>query len=623
MSLRREAFLLSLIVLLALGSLALFSAQDRRDPNDHDNYYADEILPALTDYADPEHSGGRSAVLAREFLERGSYPPLARVSLLATLGELGVSRAVFRGANLPFLLLLVLGTWLLGRQLGGARVGLLAALLVVGIPSMLNHSRKFAPPWHAAALTPLTWALLLLAARLKGRGAWGAAVAAGFLQGARAYTHPIVYPDIAVSSLAVLAWSGTRYWRAREPAALKSVLRVAAAGGLALLLSSHVLGWELLGSEPNYSFNKYQASRAHIVGGGIDAAALLSAAMLYLREWFTMHLLPTGFILALVGGLACLYRAARGPHNEGWELACVLTAALVIQAPLALLTVSRGTFTADWMVLEPTACVLAAWGVLGAVRRSAPWARLWAYSAGGHSVLVLLVPLLLGAVLPSPFENPDLWTDGPGRFLARSSSGRVWNTHIVPIKEAGALRKISRDLQMGADNEPARVVDLTLRSADLDDRCAPQMAANSNWVWGAPNGQDLAGRRWSPWPSVFEKSAPLAPAFANEGSLKTPNWRTTPAHGDPVLHWLSTSRAAVVLRLWVELDEITRKDWSACVVGSPSPEVLQSANSSLSPLLPDYRWSAPYLDLGNELVGMEDGRFRDPVYMSRAFLLTP
>ena len=80
MSPRREAFLLALIALVALGSLALFSAQDRRDPNDHDSYSADEILPALTDYADPEHSGGRSAVLAREFLERGSYPPLARAS---------------------------------------------------------------------------------------------------------------------------------------------------------------------------------------------------------------------------------------------------------------------------------------------------------------------------------------------------------------------------------------------------------------------------------------------------------------------------------------------------------------------------------------------------------------
>ena len=78
-----------------------------------------------------------------------------------------------------------------------------------------------------------------------------------------------------------------------------------------------------------------------------------------------------------------------------------------------------------------------------------------------------------------------------------------------------------------------------------------------------------------------------------------------------------------MLRLWVELDEVTRKDWSTCVVGSPSPEVLRSASSLLSPLLPDYRWSPPHLDLGNELVGMEDGRFRDPGYMSWAFLLTP
>ena len=623
MELRR----LALVLCLGAASFLLFVALDRRDPNDHDSYYADPVIRSLEDAsmlgAGAGAGGDLGPLISREFVRGGDYPPLARISLFAAMRGLGETRAVFRGLNLPFLLVMVLGTWLLGRQLGGARVGLLAALLVIGIPSMLVHSRKFAPPWHAAALTPLAWALLFLAARERGRVGWTAAVAGGFVQGARSYVHPIVYPDIALSSALVGLWVLARAFRSRSRAALMSLGRVVLAVGIALLLSSHVLGWELFGPSPDYSFERYRASRAHILAGGVDPAAMAVAGWAFVSDWFSMHLLPTGFVLAFVGGLAACWRLLRGPRDESWSLGLLLLLGLLAQLPLMLLAISRGTFTSDWMLLEPAACVLAAWAVVGGAEALRGWRRLWAGLAGSHSLVILFGPILLGLLLPGPFAHPALWFEGPPSLIARSSSGTVWNTHLTPISEPGALRRIVRALGDREASEDVRVVDLTLREVDLGVRCEPRLRANSSWVWGAPRGQDLENRHWSPWPARFEGAAPVAPAFTNDGSVGTPGWRGPPREGDPVLRLLGQSRGPIVLRLWLPLDATQRDAWRSCGVSRPDEELLASAKAQLSPHLPGYRWSEPLFDLGNELVGMEDGRARDPLYLSRAYLLQP
>ena len=45
MELRR----LALVLALGAASFLLFVALDRRDPNDHDSYYADPVIPSLED----------------------------------------------------------------------------------------------------------------------------------------------------------------------------------------------------------------------------------------------------------------------------------------------------------------------------------------------------------------------------------------------------------------------------------------------------------------------------------------------------------------------------------------------------------------------------------------------
>jgi hypothetical protein len=625
--------LLGVILLLSLGCFLSFTLLDQRDPNDHDGYYANDLVAPLAEYLVAEDAATRLGILRSELLERGDYPPVARVSLLVGLGTWGPSRLGFRLINLPFLVLLILGTWLLGRQIGGARVGLVAALLVVGIPSMIVHSRKFAPPWHAAALTPLSWALLFMALRLRGRKGWLAAAGAGFVQGARAYTHPIVYPDIGVSAALVIGWAGWRWWSRRGSEDRDAFLRVGFAGVFALLLASHMLGWGWLGSTPEYSLSNYRDSRAHILSGGLDGAGLFAAAGLYVREWFSMHLLPLGFLLALVGGGAALFRLARRGAGGGstvgteWEargLAGLLALSIFAQAPLALLAVSRGTFTSDWMHLEPAACVLGAWGVMGVAGPLSRRAGLWLAASGLHSVAVLLIPLGLGVLGPSAFDRPEFYLYGPGAPFAHSSSGQLWNTHQIPIREPGAQRLLTETMALTPTVSGAfKVVDVSLRNADAREPCRVGLREGSQWIWGAPTGQDQERRCWSPWPAIFSGVAPNPPQFTHEGSVGAPDWRQAPQLGDPVLVWLESERPPVVVRLWVELSDSLRSEWKSCLPVRPGLETQGSARALLEELLPMYRLAGDYFDLGNELVGLEDGRFRDPGYQSHAFLFVP
>ena len=624
MSRGREALLLSLVVTLAVGAMVAFALLDRRDPNDHDGFYANDSIVQIAAYQAADTAAERFDVLEEEALWLGSYPPIARVALVATLGTWGSSRAGFRLSNLPFAVLLVFGTWLLGRQLGGARVGLLAALLVTGIPTMIVHSRKFAPPWHAAALTPLTWALLLLALRVRGRRGWACAIAAGAIQGARCYSHPIVYPDVGLSSALIVGYAGFMWLRERTPERRGDLLRVAVAGGIALLLASHVLGWGVLGLPPEYSFPRYRSSRGHVLAGGVDWGAVAGAVGLGVREWYSMHLLPAGFLIALGGLGAAAWRLVRGEAGFDRLAGRLLAIAILGQLPLALLTMSRGTFSSDWMHFEPAACVLVAWGVLGAAGEIGRPQMGWVGAAVVHSVGVVVVPFVLSFAGPSPYDDPGYYVEGPGEAFSHSSSGSLWNTHHIPIREPGALRRLSeRMARLGAGGDSLQLADLTLRDADTSVRCVTAPAAGSTWVWGAPKDQAISNRWWSPWPPLLAGIPRVQPSIVNAASVGSLDWRVAPAAGDIVTASLQHGRRPVVIRLWAQLDRPTRDAWQGCLPSQPSPAAVEAARDLLEQVLPDHHVTDEYVDLGDELVGLEDGRFRDALYQSYALLMLP
>ena len=163
------------------------------------------------------------------------------------------------------------------------------------------------------------------------------------------------------------------------------------------------------------------------------------------------------------------------------------------------------------------------------------------------------------------------------------------------------------------------MVDLTLREVDLGVRQSPVFERTRRGSGGPP------------WSGPREPTlVPLAgalrgragtPAFCNDGSVGTPGWRGPPKRATRSSGFWD-SLGAHCARL-APMDATQRDAWRSCGVSRPDEQLLASAKTQLSPHLPGYRWSEPLFDLGNELVGMEDGRARDPLYLSRAFLLQP
>jgi hypothetical protein len=179
-----------------------------------------------------------------ELLDQGHYeydtehPPLARVLLalgpflagahsfgtpppdgtqegkdiLYADGHYGLYLTLARAGNLPFLMLLLLATWLWARRLFAADgVALLALVLLISVPPILGHA-ALATLDIAAAATCLL-ALYTLENWLAS-GRWEEAVLFGVTSGIAVATKFSAVPFIALSLLALGLVQGLNSWRA-------------------------------------------------------------------------------------------------------------------------------------------------------------------------------------------------------------------------------------------------------------------------------------------------------------------------------------------------------------------------------------------------------------------------
>ncbi len=516
---------LALALVVATLQLCLFAGFDQRGPDDHDDFYTVETAPWVARVrAAP--LAERPALLAQHFIGGELHPQLAQTALLATLSAAGPSYRHYRLVNLPFLLLAVLGTWALARELGTRHPGL-AALAVATLPGLINASRKWDPQFHAACLTPV--GLWLLAKALRDPRRWGLWLAAGLWQGARVYSHPIVLPDVLATVLGAFVFVGILHGRSAHTRA--------ALGGLALYVAAFVAisGYYfgifegLLGvpdwSLPNYLFrrNSYWDEAAALSWTSASAGAF---AVKQLAELSWLQLFPGMALIAAFGTVATVLLAssrrllAPEDRDSSWlALGCVVL--VLAELPVIALATSNRAFLHDWLFLAFPTVVASLWALerLLVGQRLLRGALLALFL--GQAVFVVGAPLAARASGPDPVLEPAAYSAWPLYPFTRSGTGRHMVTHHL-ISTVPPPTDLVAAAMPGEGVAKLDVVDLTW---DASRGSGPGCRSGSvldeqAWSWGTPRGAGQLPRRLiSAWPFVFagfddleqRRPGPLAP----------------------------------------------------------------------------------------------------------------
>ena len=542
---RRELSAAFAIAAVVVAIHLCFFALDSRPPNDHDDFYTEGAIASVLAFEQAPLLQRPSVLLDHA---RGDHlhPQLAQMSLVASLGTLGPSRFAYRATNLPWLIVLLLGTWLLARMLSGPRLALLAMWVAGTLPALLNATRKWDIQFHAAALTPLGLALGVAALLSTGRRAALLWIGFGAWQGLRCYTHPVVVPDV-LATLGVFALLG-----------LLTSPRAALGALLALVPAFGVSAWYLgvapgLVGEAPYSFARYLEQRTSFsTSGGLasfDTRALLAHLAGLLRETLHLHLFPP-MTMALGAGLAAAPFAALSSMKDPRARAGLgLFALMVVQIPVIVLATANRAFLADWLFLLPTWTVLGliglAWAVAGRWDARLPtWAvLLFAFVGFAHAGL----PLGKSALGPDPLLRPAEFDRAPWWAFSRSHSGRSYTTMHLAVGGVLASQRVADTLaeQLPHDQPaPLALYDLTWdpsRSGAPGCRMGFPRYPDA-WSWAPPGG---AGHgRPSTWPFVFAGFPGLRVGGGPRSDFDLP------PSGPPVDDQGAPVRFAVV-RLWL------------------------------------------------------------------------
>ena len=511
---------LTTILVFSSVLFLLFCGLDRRPPDDHDDFYTANSTWALQDLE--EASLLRKPGVLWDHFRRGElHPRLAQTVLVASLGTFGSSRFVYRATNLPFLLLLILGTYLLAKELASVRLALLSAFVVGNLPMVINYSRKWDIQFHAAALTPFGIWLALAACRSEGARATRLWILFGLWQGLRLYTHPIIVPDVAVT-LAVVGLLLKPHASALGQPAMPPLKRYLAGLTACLLAALYYTGVAraVLG-EPEFSLRRYISQRGSYSETSwwieSDLLAKLNHFHDLLAEVIWLDLMPMASVLLLPGllllPLVLLRRRlwADQPAGTRWLALMVLVPCLA-QLPAIALGTSNRAFLNDWLFLVPGLTVLA----LIALRRAALWfgPRQAAVVRLGVAALIFVSLAHHGLPLGARLLGPDPIADHVaydglvlGPFI-RSSSGRAYTTHHVPSRYRFAGPALAETVASLAGTEgEARFALLDLAwDPSIEGRRGCRLgdpASADTWSWEPPSYLNVWAREVSPWPFVF------------------------------------------------------------------------------------------------------------------------
>ena len=470
--------LLAVLALLA-AQLVVFAVLDRRPMNDHDPEFAGVAVQDSVSIRTAHTTADKLDVLKRRLLQHSErHPQLPQALLAAWMGVTGWSRLHLRLSNLPWLLLLLVGTYLAARELAEHRLALLAMWLVGTLPLVVHMSRKWFPHLHAAALAPLALWLALRLFREEARSRWAPWIALGAVQGLRLHTHPIGLPDVILiyGLLAVMLGSQDRGRLGRL--------------GVAVVLTG------LIGSPALFAGDLHDdgiglAAYLSMVGHFIAADWIAAGPSRWLevlgavagKAWWAI--LPGVLLLVLLPGVAGARRVLAGSPKARF-----VALLLALQLPAAVLTVGNHGFLSDWMLLGTHMIILATLG-LGALG-----SRALVGLAIAQGAVTLLLPLGLSLGSEAP-------TSGVAALYARSEHGGAWNTHHMLMRQQPPLARVAELLP--TDTPRVAILDLTLGA----QRCAAPDQMAGAWLWEAAEenfsaapGDDCFAEGWGRRPEL-------------------------------------------------------------------------------------------------------------------------
>jgi len=483
---------LLLILACACAQLICFAWLDTRPPNDHDQTFADGVAESVALF----RSGSPLSAVGSQLRDgsKGWYPQLGAAWMVAWMGSTGLSRPMFRLATLPFLILLILGTFLASRELSGPRLALLSAWLVATAPMLVCFGRKWVGHYHAAALTPLGLWLGLRLLRSPNRAQIVPWFVFGLWQGLRVRAHPVVLADALLMVLLFpLAW-----WHVSSLATAARrhglLTRLAASvGGTAAALLPLVI--ELPGPlAMSFSLPDYVRRRLDLV---VDTPPTgeLSNSIDVLASTFFANGMGWAFLglLLLPVALRFVLRLSSdpvvGPAGLHSVLAAALAGTLLIQLPIAARAIANDGYGHDWQFLLPRILILAVWltGRVGANHHRLRGAWVAAFIAVGltHS----FGPLAASARGPDAVAQEQAWASTfwePWHHARFGTPADPYNSHLMVSRQVHGGEVIARAIKEGGHRELG-VIDLTWHVGEAPDwSCELPSADSPRWQLGYP-----------------------------------------------------------------------------------------------------------------------------------------
>ena len=422
------------------------------------------------------------AGLLAAFVRPGENGPLFTVLVAAWLRLAGDAELTVRLPSVLAGTLAIPALALLGRALGGWRVGLLAAGLLAVSPYAVWYSQDAKMYALLTLLVPVTWWLLLRALG-RPRPAWW--LAYGLLTIAGFFIH-VSMVLVWLSQVLVVLLHWRRLGAARRPWAIVTLLLLLPELVVGLWQATYLLGGAVLGSwQPSVGLGEMLGVLAvKLAVNRADPATEWWGALLF------AGLAAAGLVAWARGGQAASDPADNGAPAAGLRPAVLLAGALVVPTVLFYLVTLRVPLFQDryLIVLLPPYLLLVA-GALAWLTR-----RLWPLALVGLAALLLTAWIPLRDVVYSAEPQKEDWVSAYRYIAAHMREGDVLLIH------PGYLRPTA-DYYARRFPNLARLPVVTLpslRTEDFDERELDAVLATATWgktrVWLVTGGPERLGR---------------------------------------------------------------------------------------------------------------------------------